>query len=110
MNVSNMKCKMYLFKFGICWFTVYPDTDDDYGGGGGGIFDVDAQTEKATVAKKPRKGQTLEEEEYFSRPKVAKYEDRFNACDKKSTLYVLQQELFIQGRGYTSEAPTNCSR
>lgn len=61
-------------------------------------------------AKRSRKGMNLEEEEYFSRPKVAKYEDRFNACDKKSTLYVLQQELFIQGRGYTSEAPTNCSR
>lgn len=86
---------------------MYGENSDDYIVGGDS--EVEGRT-KSPTAKKTRKGINVEEEEYFSRTKVAKYEDRFNACDKKSTLYVLQQELFIQGRGYTSEAPTNCSR
>lgn len=94
-----------LWADGVPIDIIYDEAIDDYENG----FVEEEQT-KAPVSKKPRKGQNSEEEEYFSRPKVAKYEDRFNACDKKSTLYVLQQELFIQGRGYTSEAPTNCSR
>lgn len=93
--------KFSLWADGVPIDNIYNEPNDDY---------VEEEQTKAPVAKKSEKEQNLDEEEYFSRPKVAKYEDRFNACDKKSTLYVLQQELFIQGRGYTSEAPTNCSR
>lgn len=84
---------------------MYEPESEDYDN----AIDQNART-NAPIAKKPRKGQNLEEEEYFSRPKVPIYEERFNACDKMSTLYVLQQELFIKGHGFTSEVPTKSSR
>lgn len=46
-----------------------------------------------------------EEEEYFNRPKEIKKEIVYEPCDKKSNLYVMQQEKFIKGDGFFYEPP-----
>nr|XP_029712886.1 LOW QUALITY PROTEIN: voltage-dependent calcium channel subunit alpha-2/delta-3-like [Aedes albopictus] len=53
--------------------------------------------------KKPKKPLVDEEEEYFNRPKEIKMETVYEACDKKSNLYVMQQDKFIKGDGFFYE-------
>ncbi|XP_038110145.1 voltage-dependent calcium channel subunit alpha-2/delta-3 isoform X2 [Culex quinquefasciatus] len=61
-----------------------------------------------TRPKKPKKIVVNEEEEYFNRPKEIRTETVYNACDKKSELYVMQQDKFIKGDGFIYESlPSN---
>ncbi|XP_055640550.1 voltage-dependent calcium channel subunit alpha-2/delta-3 isoform X1 [Toxorhynchites rutilus septentrionalis] len=53
--------------------------------------------------KKPMKPLVDEEEEYFNRPKETRKEIIYEPCDKKSELYVMQQDLFIKGDGFIYE-------
>ncbi|XP_055595759.1 voltage-dependent calcium channel subunit alpha-2/delta-3 [Uranotaenia lowii] len=58
--------------------------------------------------RKPKKPMVDEEEEYFSRPKEIKTEIVYKTCDKKSNLYVMQQDKFIKGDGFIYESmPAN---
>lgn len=59
--------------------------------------------------RKLRKGQNQEEEEFFSRPVVPKWERQAYSCDLQSDLYLLQQEKFIKGDDI-AEGARNCSR
>ncbi|XP_058447088.1 voltage-dependent calcium channel subunit alpha-2/delta-3 isoform X2 [Malaya genurostris] len=58
--------------------------------------------------KKPKKTYINDEDEYFNRPREIKMEMVYEACDKKSDLYVMQQDRFIKGDGFFYEAqPVN---
>jgi hypothetical protein len=73
--------------------------------------DYDSVSRNQEVKKlKKTKSLKEEEDEYFNREITPTLETNHYACDKQSNLYVLQQEQFITGAGYISEAPTNCSR
>ncbi|XP_058819559.1 voltage-dependent calcium channel subunit alpha-2/delta-3 isoform X2 [Topomyia yanbarensis] len=54
--------------------------------------------------KKPKKTYINDEDEYFNRPKEIKKETVYEACDKKSDLYVMQQDIFIKGDGFFYES------
>lgn len=57
---------------------------------------------------KPKKIHVNEEEEYFNRPKEIKTQTVYKSCDKKSNLYVMQQDKFIKGDGFFHETePVN---
>ncbi|XP_052896426.1 voltage-dependent calcium channel subunit alpha-2/delta-3 [Anopheles moucheti] len=58
-----------------------------------------------TRPSKPKKIHVDEEEEYFNRPKEIKKEIVYEPCDKKSNLYVMQQDKFINGAGFFYEPP-----
>lgn len=72
---------------------------DDYG--------FESQT---TAPRKFRKGQNQEEEDFFNRPKEPVFKEESYPCDKKTNLYILDQQMFIQGKDYGEEVPTNCSK
>lgn len=57
---------------------------------------------------KPKKVHVDEEEEYFNRPKEIKTQTVYESCDKKSNVYVMQQDKFIKGDGFFYESePVN---
>lgn len=51
-----------------------------------------------------------EEDAYFNRVIEKKYEVEHKPCDKKSNLYILQQDLFITGKILQAKGKSNCSR
>lgn len=89
--------KIRLLAEGASYDTIYDDglgSDSDYNVGGtdtGKIFTSD--------------------DENIDHVKTKETETVYNACDKKSNLYILQQNLFIQG-GNTlpSHGKSTCSR
>lgn len=87
------------------FFTVYDDADYSDG--------LDStRSEERDRKKVPRKGVNVEEIEYFKlqSERRKKNETIYYACDKKSDLYVLQQDFIRDGRGYILDEPTNGSR
>lgn len=73
-----------------------------------------AEEAKKNVAdKKHKKGvSSITDEEWFAqeKEKKKKNETLYYPCDKKSDLYVLQQNFILHNRGYSLDAPTNDSR
>lgn len=74
----------------------------------------DEETEEkvsSSTRKPPRKGLSSEDEEWFAQEKLKKKKNEtlYYPCDKKSELFVLQQD-FAVGRGFTLDVPTNGSR
>lgn len=73
----------------------------------------DVEPDYTSDTQRPnRKMQNQEEEDaYYNRVIVKEYETVYRACDKKANLYILQQNLFIQG-GNTlpSYGKSTCSR
>lgn len=69
--------------------------------------DDDAEFDNSeSITKKPvYVDEEDEEEKYFNRPIVPKYETTYRACDKKSDLYLLQQERFLKGKPPPSKGP-----
>lgn len=65
----------------------------------------------SSTRKPPRKGLSSEDEEWFAQQKLKKKKNEtlYYPCDKKSELFVLQQD-FAVGRGFTLDVPTNGSR
>lgn len=61
---------------------------------------------------KHKKGSSIEDEEWFELQKKKPKEKKtlYYPCDKKSDLYVLQQNFIQHNRGYSSEVRTNDSR
>lgn len=57
-----------------------------------------------------RKGQNQEEENYFNRVIEKEYETIYRACDKKTDLYILQQNMFSTSGQIPSEMISNCAR
>lgn len=75
-----------------------------------GMNEYEDEYDEVTIqSTKLKKGQSSEEEEYFSRPKINKTELVPYACDKQSKLYLLNQTLFIQS-GFSSEQQINNTR
>lgn len=70
------------------------------------------QVKKKIPIKKHKKGFSLEDEEWFAqqKEKQKKNETLYYPCDKKSELYVLQQDFILHNRGYSLDVPTNDSR
>lgn len=82
--------------------TDYDEEDHDYGG--------DGSNGMSRTSRPFRKGQNEDEESYFNRVVEKEYETIYRSCDKKSNLYILQQDLFIQGNSIPSQGKSNCSR
>lgn len=57
-----------------------------------------------------RKGQNQEEENYFNRVIEKEYETIYRACDKKTDLYILQQNLFSETGQISSHMNSSCAR
>lgn len=57
-----------------------------------------------------RKGQNQEEENYFNRVIEKEYETLYRACDKKTDLYILQQNLFSKSGQFHSHLNSSCAR
>lgn len=53
---------------------------------------------------------TDEEDAYFNRIIETKFETQYRACDKKSNLYLLQQERFLKGKPPPSKGQSAVSR
>lgn len=84
-----------------------PDYGDlDYSG------DRREVNKEVTIAKKPKKGSTVEDEEWFAmqEKKPKENETIFYPCDKRSDLYVLERSFIQHNRGYASDAKSNDSR
>ena len=64
--------------------------------------DYDYEDHVPIIPQQPKKAAVDDDEEYWNRPKEIKYDTKRYACDMISNLYVLNQELFIQGNGYVS--------
>lgn len=71
-----------------------------------------SETKHPVTIKKLKKGFSLEDEEWFLQEaqKKKQNETLYYACDKKSELYVLQQDFILHNRGYSLDVPTNDSR
>lgn len=74
-------------------------------------------TEPTSASPKPtmrklRKGQNREEEEYFQRLAEQKPEPVYisEPCDKKATLYLMNQTKFVSGEAPSGVMQSNCSR
>lgn len=73
-------------------------------------------TEKTVTTAKPtirlRKGQTLEEEEFFRalREKKPEMVNISEPCDLKANLYLLNQTKFINRNEYSGEEKSQCSK
>lgn len=91
---------MYLFGIGVPYDQVYEeDVDHDYTSDAGG------------APHHNRKNDIQEEDAYYNRVIVKEYETVYRACDKKANLYILQQNLFIQGgNSLPSHGKSTCSR
>lgn len=87
--------------------TLGGDYDEDYG-------DASKTTgpKKTTTIKKHKKGFSLEDEEWYAQQKLKKKKNEtvYYPCDKKSDLYVLQQDFILHNRGYSLDVRTNDSR
>jgi hypothetical protein len=59
---------------------------------------------------KPGKAWVEDEDEYFSRKPVPKMIDIMRPCDRKAELYLLDQNQFMYGKGYTAQPEAACSR
>lgn len=57
-----------------------------------------------------RKGQNQEEENYFNRVIEKEYETIYRPCDKKTDLYILQQNVFSKNGQIPSLVKSNCAR
>lgn len=58
-----------------------------------------------------RKIQNQEEDAYYNRVIIKEYETVYRPCDKKSNLYILQQNLFMEGgNNLPSHGKSTCSR
>lgn len=77
------------------------------------IFFVETVEDEDYIAystEKPAKKTEQElEEEYFNRTIVQKFETVYYPCDKKSNLYLLQQERFLKGNPPPSKGPATKS-
>lgn len=82
----------------------------DYGEDYSDSIKPNIETKKTVTGKKPKKGLTPEDEEWFNKQKQKKNETLFYPCDKKSDLYVLQKEFILHKREYSLDVPTNGSR
>lgn len=85
--------RLRMFAEGAPYDMTYDD-ENDYGGGG-------------IHSSRPI---TTEDDEVVPEPEKEK-EKIYRACDTKSNLYILQQELFIQGgNALPSRGKSSCSR
>lgn len=84
----------------LYYVTDYDDDDHDYTGDSGGV----------TQPPKPYRNVYPDEDSYFNRKIEKEYETIYRACDKKTNLYILQQNLFIQGTILPTQGKSNCSR
>lgn len=76
------------------------------------ITTTEPSSETPKPTRKLRKGQNLEEEEYFERLAQQKPKPVYisEPCDKKATLYIINQTRFIVGDVPTGVTQSNCSR
>lgn len=74
--------------------------------------DTKSSQAKKTIVIKHKKGVSIEDEEWYAqqKEKKKKNETLYYPCDKKSELYVLQQDFILHNRGYSLDVPTNDSR
>lgn len=73
--------------------------------------DESKSTETKVSVKKHQKGFSQEDEEWFRlNMNKTKNETVYYPCDKKSDLYVLQQDFILHNRGYSLDVKTNDSR
>lgn len=84
----------------------------DYGDSDYSDISKTGETKKAVTPKKHKKGYSLEDEEWYAqqKEKQKKNETLYYPCDKKSELYVLQQDFILHNRGYQLDVATNDSR
>lgn len=76
------------------------------------ITTMKPSSETAKPTRKLRKGQNLEEEEYFERLAQQKPKPVYisEPCDKQSTLYIMNQTKFIVEDAPQGVTQSNCSR
>lgn len=75
------------------------------------LVDLEAEHyEVRPTTRYMRKGQNQEEENYFNRLIEKEYETIYRACDKKTDLYILQQNLFSKSGQVPSHEISNCAR
>lgn len=74
--------------------------------------DYDTESPNAPSSKRPRVlSQEEEEDLYFNRTIEKEYETVYEPCDKKADLFILQQNLFIEGgNSLPSQGRSTCSR
>lgn len=84
----------------------------DYGDSDYSEISKTGETKKTVPIKKHKKGFSLEDEEWYAqqKEKQKKNETLYYPCDKKSELYVLQQDFILHNRGYQLDVATNDSR
>jgi hypothetical protein len=83
----------------------------DYGDSDYTDFTQPDEVKKSEPAKKHKKGMTSDED-FFEQQKEKgnPNETIYYPCDKKSELFVLQQDFIKHNRGYALAVPTNDSR
>lgn len=100
------------------WASAYPSDDVrtlDYDDGFEEEILITTTTKRpeGTTKKpfKPRKGLSAEDEEVLRAKEIMKKENKtiYYPCDKKSDLYVMQQDT-LRGRTFTLDTATNGSR
>jgi voltage-dependent calcium channel alpha-2/delta-4 len=100
------------------WVSAYPSDDIktlDYGDSEEDILPEPPRTQRPEgTTKKPikaRKGLSIEDEEFLLMKELTKKENKtiYYPCDKKSELYVLQQDT-LKGRTFSLDTATNGSR
>lgn len=94
------KINLYVEGVPIDEIQVYNDEDDD---------DDSITEDRLTGTKKPRKNQNQEEEDYYNEPRPPKNVTVYYACDKMSTLYVLNQAM-LKKTSSNRSGMRNCSR
>lgn len=84
----------------------YDDEDIEYSDN---IDRVDRKKDAANVRHKPA---PIEDKDWFAQQKLKKKKNEtvYYPCDKKSDLYVLQQDFILHNRGYSLDIKTNDSR
>lgn len=83
--------KLRMLVDGASYNDIYGDDENDYGS-------EESNFKRETVTK-DKDTETQKEKEKICR-----------ACDKKSSLYILQQHLFIQSNALPSHGQSSCSR
>lgn len=93
------------------WVASNAIPEPDYGSSDYSESEVVANVD-AKAPIKHKKGSSIEDEEWFEMQKNKPKEKKtlYYPCDKKSDLYVLQQNFIQHNRGYSSEVKTNDSR
>lgn len=84
----------------------------DYGDSDYSEITKQKEATKIITPAKKHKGLSIEDEEWYKQQanKEKDNETVYYPCDKKSELYVLQQEFILHNRGYRLDVPTNDSR